>query len=257
MTLEGSCNERKIFCNDWSERREGRMSIEMSLSTGLTDLDAALLGGISRGSLVGLHGSGLVLAIQLSVIAQLSESKGGLRSRVMWFEYERFPSDMLREVANRFGLNADTAIDNIVVSETPLDVTEGLSLATEEGVQFIIVEDLYRLGKESERQREGLALLKDWACRVNGVCVVVNPLRPLILDAASCWSSLSPESSDYTLHIVPEVYIAGIDKRPPVCDRLVGISFDKGPNTPLVWTEACSVQGGLCDCKNFGTGVEA
>jgi len=233
------------------------MSIETSLSTGLTDLDAALLGGISRGSLVGLHGSGLVLASQLSIIAQLSESKGGLGARVMWFEYERFPSDMLREVANRFGLNADTAIDNIVVSETSLDVTEGLSLATEEGVQFIVVEDLYRLGKESERQRESLALLKDWTSRVNGVCVIVNPLRPLLHDAALCWSTLSPKSSEYTLHLISEVNIAGIDKRPPACDRLVGISFDKGPNTPLVWTEACSVQGGLCDCKNFGTGVEA
>ncbi len=231
--------------------------IETSLSTGLTDLDAFLLGGIRRGSLVGLHGSGLILATQLSIIAQLSKSKGGLESRVLWFEYERFPADVLRDVAHRFGLKADTAIDNIVVSDAQHGVTEGLSLATEEGVQFIVIEDLYRLGKEPERQRKDLALLKDWASRVNGVCVVVNPLRPLIHDAALCWKSLSPESSDYTLHFVPEVYIADIDKRPPVCDRLVGISFDKGNTTPLAWAEACQVQGGLCDCKKFGTGVVA
>ena len=231
--------------------------IETSLSTGLTDLDTLLLGGFSLGSLVGLHGSGLILATQLSVVAQLPVSKGGLESRVMWFEYERFPADVLRDVAHRFGLNVDTVMDNIVVSETHLDITEGIALATEEGVQFIVIEDLYRLGKEPERQRKGLALLKDWASRVNGVCVVVNPLRPLIIDSVSCWRSLSPERSDYTLHVIPEVHIAGIDKRPAVCDRLVGISFDRGPTTPLVWAEACHVHGALCDCKNYGVGVNA
>ncbi|TFH04854.1 MAG: hypothetical protein E4H14_13875 [Candidatus Thorarchaeota archaeon] len=228
-----------------------------SLSTGLHNLDTILHGGFSRGSLIGLHGSGLFLATQLSIIAQLPESKGGLESQVLWFEYERFPADVLRNVAHRFSLSADTAINSIVVSKTQLDITEGFSLAVEEGVQFIVVEDLYRLGNQPEGQRKGLALLKNWACRVKGVCVVVNPLRPLIHDAALCWSTLSPVSSDYTLHFVPDGYIADIDKRPVVCDKLVGISLDKGPTNPLVWVEACQVDGGLFDCKNYGVGVNA
>jgi hypothetical protein len=77
------------------------MSRKGSLSTGLHNLDTILLGGFSRGSLIGPHGSGLRLATQLSIIAQLPESKGGLKSRVLWFEYEKFPADVMRDVAHR------------------------------------------------------------------------------------------------------------------------------------------------------------
>lgn len=228
-----------------------------SLSTGIPSLDSILRGGFSLGSLSGLHGSGLYLATQLSIVAQLPRSKGGLGSRVLWFEYEKFPSDELRKIAHRFGLSADTAINSIVVSKPQLDIAEGFTLASEKGVQFIVVEDLYRLGKQTEEQRKGVSLLKDWASRVNGVCVIVNPLRPLIHDAVSCWRALSPKSSDYTLTLVSEVAIADIDRRPAACDKLVGISVDNGPGNPLVWAEACHVEGGLVDCTNYGVGVNA
>jgi len=227
------------------------------LSTGLQSLDAILSGGFSRGSLTGLHGSGQFLAIQLSIIAQLPVSKGGLESRVLWFEYENFPSAELRNVARRFGLSADTAINNITVSKPQIDIAKSIVLTGDDEVQFIVVEDLYRLGKQTEEQMKGVTLLKDWACRVNGVCVIVNPLRPLIHDAMLCWRALSPKTSDYTLTIVSEVVMAGIDKRPAACEKLVGISVDQGPKNPLVWAETCHVDGGLTDCSNFSAGVNA
>lgn len=240
-----------------SERGSDGMIKHGSLSSGLHSLDEILSGGFNRGSLVGLHGSGIHLATQLSIVAQLPESNGGLGSQVLWFEYEKFPADVLRNVAHRFGLNADKAINSIEISKAQLDSSEGLSHAVEEGVQFIVVEDLYKLGKQTEEQREGLALLKDWVSRVNGVCVIVNPLRPLMHDAVSCWRALSPKSSDYTLTLVSEVAIADIDRRPAACEKLVGISLHKGSKAPLVWAEACLVDGGLIDCKNHNVDVNA
>ena len=91
------------------------------LSTGSAALDALLRGGIETGSITELIGefkSGKTqLCHTLAVSAQLPVAKGGAAGKVIYIDTEgTFRPERIAEIANRFGMNAEAVLGNIVTA---------------------------------------------------------------------------------------------------------------------------------------------
>ncbi len=101
---------------------ESSRSSDFKLTTGVETVDRKLRGGIPTGSLVEVYGPSRGgkshLMIQLAVRAQLPPEQGGLESKVLWLMTGlSFRSLSVRAAAFRYGVDGDTALNNIAVQE--------------------------------------------------------------------------------------------------------------------------------------------
>ncbi len=122
------------------------------LTTGIPTIDEALGGkGFETKSIVEFYGparSGKTnWCSQLAVTVQLPREKGGLDGRVIWLDTERtYKPQIIRRVAERFGIDPDSAVGNITYamvlnSKHMLDLLERVSdLAQRNNVKLLVID---------------------------------------------------------------------------------------------------------------------
>ncbi len=145
----------------------------IQLSTGSKDLDALLGGGVETGSLTEIFGEFRTgktqLCHTLCVTSQLPLDQGGGEGKAMYIDTEgTFRPQRLVAIAERFGLDVDTVLDNVAFarahnSEQQMDLLKMASAMMSEDRYALVVVDsataLFRTdycgrGELSERQMQ-------------------------------------------------------------------------------------------------------
>lgn len=103
-----------------NEARERRQAI-VHITTGSPALDEILAGGVESGSITECYGEYRCGKTQIShtlcVTAQLGSNVGGGNGRVAFIDTENtFRPERIVEIANRFEIDPDDVLDNIVVA---------------------------------------------------------------------------------------------------------------------------------------------
>ena len=113
-------NALKLDFMTGTEISEKRISIK-KLKTGSTSFDTLIGGGIETQGLFecfGEFGSGKSqLAMQLAVMAQLPEEKGGLNGKVIYIDTENtFRPERIKQIAESNGLSNEEVLSNITIA---------------------------------------------------------------------------------------------------------------------------------------------
>jgi DNA repair protein RAD51 len=143
--------------------------MQIKLSTGSTELDRILGGGIETGSITELFGEFRTgktqLCHTLCVMCQLPVSNGGGEGRALFIDTEgTFRPERLTEIAARFGLKGEDVLDNVAYAKafnsdhqmTLLEQAAGL-LATDR-YSLIVVDSATALFRTDYTGRGELAL---------------------------------------------------------------------------------------------------
>ncbi|MHA1903671.1 MAG: AAA family ATPase [Candidatus Thorarchaeota archaeon] len=198
---EGTCekitkNARRLFGMDTPKAgilKEQELGKLARLSTGVAELDRALLGGIETGSMVEFYGQSRggksLWCSQLAVTCQLPTDRGGLGRRVLWLDSEMsFKPLVVRANAFRMGLDPDETLEGILVQSISHDdhLREVLiqipKIVMEQDIGLIIVDSLgglfqveySSLGQREFRLRDLLEVLESLrTIAVAMGCVVV------------------------------------------------------------------------------------
>ncbi|CAM9702109.1 unnamed protein product [Heterosigma akashiwo] len=175
---------------------EGRADI-MKLSTGSSELDMMLAGGIETGSMTEIFGEFRTgktqLCHTLCVTCQLpvAEIGGGAEGKAMYIDTEgSFRPENIVKVAERFGLNADEVLDNIACarahnSEQQMELLKHASaMMAEDRFALLIVDSataLFRTdycgrGELSERQMQLAQFLRQLQRMADefGIAIVIT-----------------------------------------------------------------------------------
>ena len=165
------------------------------ISTGSTDLDALLGGGIETGSLTEIFGEFRTGKTQmmhtLAVVAQRTLDQGGAEGKVIYIDTEgTFRPQRILEIADRFGLEPEGTLDNIIVArahncDQQMELlAEAAALMCETRFALLIVDSataLYRTdyngrGELSERQMHLGQFLRQLTrlCEEFGIAVVLS-----------------------------------------------------------------------------------
>ena len=91
------------------------------ITTGSSELDALLKGGIETGSITEIFGEFRTgktqLCHTLCVTTQLPMEQGGAEGKAMYIDTEgTFRPERLMEIAERYGLNGQDVLDNVTAS---------------------------------------------------------------------------------------------------------------------------------------------
>lgn len=236
-------------------------SIEQpSLTSGLIQLDKHLMGGFHQGTLIEVYGPArggkTILSSQLAVRAQLPEDGGGLESKVLWLDTQSsFNHLTIRTIAERFGLDQETTLANIIIHRIVnldhlMDTLKQLpDLCVKEGIRFIVIDSLGALfgieysNLESKdflhrRLNEALSILRTCVKAVNGVCILTN----VVYSKISCYGGNpnSPMNGHTLAHGVDyRLYIRRIKRETRRLD------LQKSPGLPEYDTELHIGWGGL------------
>jgi len=157
---------------------EDRKSI-LTLTTGSVELDKLLEGGIETGSITEVFGEFRTgktqLCHTLCITCQLPVTSGGAEGKAMYIDTEgSFRPERLKEIAARFGLNPDTALENVAYarahnSEHQMELLSVAAAIMSQDRYVLLVVDsataLYRTdymgrGELSERQMQMAQFLR-------------------------------------------------------------------------------------------------
>jgi len=165
------------------------------LTTGSTNLDTLLKGGIVSGEICELYGEFRTgktqLATTLCVTAQLPVDQGGGEGKAMYIDTEgSFRPERAKAIAERFGLNPDDVLDNIAFaraynSEHQMELLKAASAMMSETRYALLVVDsataLFRTdftgrGELAERQQKLAQFLRQLQLLAStyGVAVVIT-----------------------------------------------------------------------------------
>ena len=111
--------ESFLSCVEYAKK----LSCRMKLSTGSSQLDQILGGGVETGSITEIYGEfrcgKTQIAHTMSVLAQLDPEQGGGAGRVLYIDTEgTFRPDRVKQIAEARGYLAEGVQDNILVSRT-------------------------------------------------------------------------------------------------------------------------------------------
>ncbi|KAI0936860.1 hypothetical protein AcV5_004891 [Taiwanofungus camphoratus] len=155
------------------EVQEKRKKV-LIISTGSKSVDIILGGGIMSQSITEVYGEFRTgktqLAHTMSVMAQLPPDMGGAAGKVAYVDTEgTFRPDRIRAIADRFGVNGDMALENILYarafnSEHQMELINECSIrfAEDKDFRLLIVDSIMALfrtdfsgrGELSERQQK-------------------------------------------------------------------------------------------------------
>ncbi|WP_460025568.1 DNA repair and recombination protein RadA [Infirmifilum sp. SLHALR2] len=139
------------------------------LKTHVASIDELLGGGLESGAIyefAGEFGTGKTqLCHQLAVTVQLPPEKGGFSGKALYIDTEgTFSPQRIREVAQRFGLDAGEALRSVYVERVESVVamehavrSKAPMFIEEKGVRLIIVDSVIALYRAQFRGREWLA----------------------------------------------------------------------------------------------------
>jgi meiotic recombination protein DMC1 len=168
------------------------------ITTGSTDFDAMLNGGIQTMSITEVFGEFRTgktqLASTLCITVQLDAEQGGCNGRAAFIDTEgTFRPERLRKIAERFGLDPEEALENVIFarafnSEHQSDLLANLSAKfSEEGGRYKLlvidsVVSLFRsdftgrgeLGERQQRLNQFLAKLLQIAEEFNLAVLITN-----------------------------------------------------------------------------------
>jgi len=142
---------------------------QRKLTTGCSNLDAILDGGLEPGAItefVGVFGSGKSqLMHQLCVTVQLPEERGGLGGKAFYIDTERgFSPKRLVAIASRFQLNPDQVLENVysvyaVNSDHQVVLLDEVErMVREEEVKLVVVDSFTAHFRKEYPGRDNLAL---------------------------------------------------------------------------------------------------
>jgi len=172
----------------------------LAISTGSKSVDGILGGGIMSQSISEVYGEYRTgktqLAHTMSVVAQLPPDMGGASGKVAYIDTEgTFRPDRIRSIADRFGVNGDMALENILYarafnSEHQMELINECSLRFSEDKDFklLIVDSIMALfrvdfsgrGELSERQQklaQMLSKLSKLSEEFNIVILITNQVQ--------------------------------------------------------------------------------
>ncbi|KAI0727820.1 Rad51-domain-containing protein, partial [Fomitopsis betulina] len=192
----------------------------LMISTGSKAVDTILGGGIMSQSISEVYGEYRTgktqLAHTMSVIAQLPPDMGGASGKVAYIDTEgTFRPDRIRAIAERFGVNGDMALENILYArafnsehQAGRTISSGMLLtmelinecsmrfAEDKDFRLIIVDSIMACfrtdytgrGELSERQQKMLSKLSKLSEEYNIAVLMTNQVQ--------CKSSLSPRLNE-------------------------------------------------------------
>lgn len=179
-------------------RRVSEIQAESTLACGDESLDR-FLGGLSLGYVIFLYGSWQCLALSelLCVRARLDFSRGGLNSKAVFIDGgNTFDPYLISEYAQRFSLDQDLALNNILISRsfTCHQLTSFITQilpATVHGrrMKFIVVSDIMRLYHDSDIG--SVQTINLFKTMLNSLTTTARLERSIVLA-----TSLSEKSSD-------------------------------------------------------------
>ncbi|GJE85887.1 meiotic recombination protein dmc1 [Phanerochaete sordida] len=146
----------------------------LTISTGSKNVDTILGGGIMSQSITEVYGEFRTgktqMAHTMSVVCQLPPDMGGASGKVAYIDTEgTFRPDRIRSIAERFGVNGDMALENILYarafnSEHQMELINECSMrfAEDKDFRLLIVDSIMALfrtdysgrGELSERQQK-------------------------------------------------------------------------------------------------------
>ncbi len=157
---------------------EDRKSL-VCLSTGAVEIDKLLQGGVETGSITEVFGEFRTgktqLCHTLCITAQMPITDGGAEGKAIYIDTEgSFRPGRLREIAERFGLDPDVALDNVAYarahnSEHQMELLKtAAAIMSQDRYSLIVVDSataLYRTdymgrGELSERQMQMAQFLR-------------------------------------------------------------------------------------------------
>lgn len=191
------------------------------MTTGSSELDALLKGGIETGSITEIFGEFRTgktqLCHTLCVTCQLPMEQGGAEGKAMYIDTEgTFRPERLTEIAERYGLNGQDVLDNVAYARAYNSdhqsqlLVEAACMMAEQRFGLVIVDSatgLYRTdysgrGELSARQMhlaKFMRALSKLAATYGVACVITNQVvaKP---DAASFGPSSVPIGGNIIAH---------------------------------------------------------
>lgn len=185
-----------MTANSYAQKRESVYRV----STGSSDFDSLLGGGIQTMSITEVFGEFRTgktqLCLTACITAQLSEEAGGCNGKTAFIDTEgTFRPERLREIAPRFSLDPEKALENVIFaraynSEHQSDLLTALSLkfSEEPGAYRLLVVDsiisLFRtdfsgrgeLGERQQKLNQFLARLMRIAEEYNIAVLITNQM---------------------------------------------------------------------------------
>ncbi|KAL4246973.1 RecA family protein [Abortiporus biennis] len=167
------------------------------ISTGSKNVDTILGGGIMSQSISEVYGEFRTgktqLAHTMSVVTQLPPEMGGASGKVAYIDTEgTFRPDRIRSIADRFGVNGDMALENILYarawnSEHQMELINECSIrfAEDKDFRLLIVDSIMALfrtdfsgrGELSERQQKMLSKLSKLSEEYNIAVLMTNQVQ--------------------------------------------------------------------------------
>lgn len=144
----------------------------------------------------------------MSVIAQLPRDMGGAEGKVAYIDTEgTFRPDRIAQIAERFGVDPDSALENVAYaralnSEHQLELLNTLSREFANGdYRLLIIDSImncFRVdycgrGELADRQQKLNQFLMKLAHMAEGKCIKVHPLREICADLHSRIQCLRPD----------------------------------------------------------------
>ncbi|KAF7793437.1 hypothetical protein EIP86_004549 [Pleurotus ostreatoroseus] len=160
------------------EVQEKRKKV-LIISTGSKNVDTILGGGIMSQSITEVYGEFRTgktqLAHTMSVVTQLPPDMGGASGKVAYIDTEgTFRPDRIRSVAERFGVNGDMALENILYARAFNSEHQASTFSAYNGLSVILIHNVKQIvdsimalfrtdysgrGELSERQQKMLSKL--------------------------------------------------------------------------------------------------
>ncbi|KAF7722115.1 Meiotic recombination protein dmc1 [Apophysomyces ossiformis] len=142
------------------------------ISTGCKHFDALLGGGIQSMSITEVFGEYRTgktqLAHTLCVQAQLPPHSGGANGKAAYIDTEgTFRPDRIRAIADRFGVDAEAALDNIIVARA-WNSDHQMELLTEIAARFAEDKGVYRLLVKQTKEKVVDSIISLFRCDYSG-----------------------------------------------------------------------------------------
>ncbi|KAI4293269.1 meiotic recombination protein DMC1 [Pancytospora philotis] len=262
------CLAKEVDCDFCSAADFAAKRLQIKrLSTGSSDFDVLLGGGVQTMAITEVFGEFRTgktqLALTLCVTTQLPEEQGGAGGKAAFVDTEgTFRPERLREIAGRFGLDADAVLSNVLVAraynaEHQNELLDRLALrfAEEPGAYRLLVIDsvisLFRtdysgrgeLGERQQRLNQHLARLLRMADEFNLAVLISNQM---MADPGATVTFVADPKKPIGGHVLAHASTTRVYLKKGRCETRIAKIYDS-PDVPESEATYAITEGGIAN----------